>query len=181
MLLIETQPSRFVRHTRWCEAEFPVPISDAGVCVAKKALPREIKSSRWGSVLRIRQWSVKTPSYWAPTQELEALRPSFQETVIFGCAKSQTCDLWQTHDVTARGRGRSLHVTLGDKKGAIDHSSQRGERVRLPRLCRFNRTSHCVWASSAGRCNKSSSKPRGVPLPPRAQPTTNALVCCFTP
>ena len=31
--LIETQPSRFVRHTRRCEAEFPVPISDAGACV----------------------------------------------------------------------------------------------------------------------------------------------------
>ena len=34
--LVETQPSRFVRHTcntRRCEAEFPVPISDAGVCV----------------------------------------------------------------------------------------------------------------------------------------------------
>ena len=36
MTIIETRPSRFVRHTRWCEAEFPVPISDAGVCVAKK-------------------------------------------------------------------------------------------------------------------------------------------------
>ena len=33
VLLIETQPSRFVRHTRRCEAEFPVPISDAGACV----------------------------------------------------------------------------------------------------------------------------------------------------
>ena len=31
--LIETQPSRFVRHTRRCEAEFPVPTSDAGACV----------------------------------------------------------------------------------------------------------------------------------------------------
>ena len=33
LAVIETQPSRFVRHTRRCEAEFPVPISDAGACV----------------------------------------------------------------------------------------------------------------------------------------------------
>ena len=32
-VVVETQPSRFVRHTRRCEAEFPVPISDAGACV----------------------------------------------------------------------------------------------------------------------------------------------------
>ena len=32
-MAFETQPSRFVRHTRRCEAEFPVPISDAGACV----------------------------------------------------------------------------------------------------------------------------------------------------
>ena len=44
-VLIETQPSRFVRHTRRCEAEFPVPISDAGGCETKKndSPPREKK------------------------------------------------------------------------------------------------------------------------------------------
>ena len=44
--LFETQPSRFVRHTRRCEAEFPVPISDAGGCETKKndSPPRGIKS-----------------------------------------------------------------------------------------------------------------------------------------
>ena len=44
--IIETQPSRFVRHTRRCEAEFPVPISDAGGCETKKndSPPRGIKS-----------------------------------------------------------------------------------------------------------------------------------------
>ena len=44
--VFETQPSRFVRHTRRCEAEFPVPISDAGGCETKKndSPPRGIKS-----------------------------------------------------------------------------------------------------------------------------------------
>ena len=36
LTLFETQPSRFVRHTRRCEAEFRVPISDAGVCETEK-------------------------------------------------------------------------------------------------------------------------------------------------
>ena len=48
LAVIETQPSRFVRHTRRCEAEFPVPISDAGGCETKKndSPPREKKEAQ---------------------------------------------------------------------------------------------------------------------------------------
>ena len=72
--LFETQPSRFVRHTRRCEAEFPVPISDAGACV-----PHTRRGTRVGAGCRPphRRSLQKNPKKPSPRGIKEISRSNF--------------------------------------------------------------------------------------------------------
>ena len=72
--VIETQPSRFVRHTRRCEAEFPVPISDAGACV-----PHTRRGTRVGAGCRPphRRSLQKNPKKPSPRGIKEISRSNF--------------------------------------------------------------------------------------------------------